>query len=119
MYNPYQMNFNQQPMFLNDDRIPRVNGENGARALEIRPNGEKIALDINLPILWLITADSAGYKSISAYDIKPHKIETIDNYSDLEKRIKILEEKLSEPCITSIKQDEQLNTSVKNGTIID
>lgn len=112
MYNPYPFNnFSSQPFvptFPTDDKIPRVNGENGARALELRPNGEKIALDINEPLLWLITADSAGYKTISAFDIKPHKADAVPmtDYSELEKRIKKIEEKIYESDSTDTATNE-------------
>lgn len=53
--------------------VIRVNGENGARAYQLAPNSSILLLDETAPIIWLAQTDGAGYKTLSAYDITPHK----------------------------------------------
>ena len=49
----------------------KVNGYNGAISLRLGPNSSALALDMNDPILWVITSDSAGYKTVTDFDITP------------------------------------------------
>ena len=89
--NPYGQQFMptvQQPA----QQVVRVSGENGARAYQLPPNSSALLLDETGVIIWLVTSDGAGYKTVSAYDIQPHKTETAREYSDLESRVKKLEE---------------------------
>lgn len=79
--NPYGNygNFNQnQPvvqnnMYTQKYSIVRVNGENGARSLQMSPNSELLALDTNASIVWLAQTDGAGYLSVTPFDISPHQ----------------------------------------------
>lgn len=93
-FNPY--GFMQQPQPVQPQQPPqqvvRVNGENGARAYGIGANSSALLLDESGTMVWLITSDGAGYKSVSAYDIVPHKAESSPDYGSLETRIKRLEE---------------------------
>ena len=89
--NPYGQQFMptvQQPA----QQVVRVSGENGARAYQLPPNSSALLLDETGVMIWLVTSDGAGYKTVSAYDIQPHKTETAREYSDLESRVKKLEE---------------------------
>ena len=72
--------------------MTRVNGENGARAYQIGPNSSALLLDESGVMVWLVTTDGAGYKTVGAYDIVPHKVAQTAEYGDLESRIKRLEE---------------------------
>ena len=54
-------------------QVIRVNGENGARAFQIGPNSSALLLDESGTMVWLVTSDGAGYRTVSAYDIAPHK----------------------------------------------
>lgn len=83
-YPQYQQQAQQQ--------VVRVNGENGARAYQIGPNSSAMLLDESGTIVWLVTTDGAGYKTVGAYDITPHQQPLPAEYSDLETRIKRLEE---------------------------
>ena len=83
----------QQPvMTAAAQQVVRVNGENGARAYQIGPNSSAILLDESGLMVWLITSDGAGYKTVQAYDITPHKTAPAPDYGGLEDRIKRLEE---------------------------
>ena len=93
-FNPY--GFMQQPQPVQPQQPPqqvvRVNGENGARAYGIGANSSALLLDETGTMVWLVTSDGAGYKSVSAYDIVPHKTEPAPDYGSLESRIQKLEE---------------------------
>lgn len=88
-YNPYQL---QQPQQLQPQQeVVKVNGENGARAYSMGANSSALLLDSSGLIVWLVTTDGAGYKSVSAYDITPHQAAPAPDYSSLEQRISRLE----------------------------
>lgn len=75
--------------------IIKVNGENGARAFQMGPNSRMLLLDENDPIVWFVQTDGAGYKTIDAYDIVPHKVMPQIDIQSLEARISMLEEQLN------------------------
>ena len=82
----------QVPAQLPPQQVVRVNGENGARSYQIGANSSAILLDESGEIVWLVTSDGAGYKTVSAYDIMPHKAEPTKEYTDLESRVRKLED---------------------------
>lgn len=43
--------------------ILKVSGINGVNALNLAPNTSVLALDETAPIVWLVSADGAGYKT--------------------------------------------------------
>ena len=73
-------------------QVVRVNGENGARAYQIGANSSALLLDESGLMVWLVTSDGAGYKTVQAYDIAPHQAAQAPDYGGLENRIKRLEE---------------------------
>ena len=73
-------------------QVVRVNGENGARAYQMGANSSALLLDESGTMVWLVTSDGAGYKTVSAYDITPHQAEPPKDWTDLENRVKKLEE---------------------------
>ena len=85
--NPYQVQYPQQTK----QEVVKVNGENGARAYQIGANSSALLLDESGLMIWLVTSDGAGYKTVSAYDITPHKTEPQPDYNSLEERITRLE----------------------------
>ena len=93
---PYAGNYGQfqQQMMpaAPQQQVVRVNGENGARAYAIGANSSALLLDESGTMVWLVTSDGAGYKTVAPYDIAPHKAEEPKNWSDLENRVKKLEE---------------------------
>ena len=80
-----------QPM-AQQTQVVRVNGENGAKAYNLGANSSALLLDESGLMVWLVTSDGAGYKSVSAYDIAPHQEAPAPDYGSLENRIKRLEE---------------------------
>ena len=70
-----------------------VTGRAGAEAYQLGPDSSILLLDNTAPIVWLVKSDGAGYKTLSAYDIKPHEEEKpVDHFKELEDRITKLEE---------------------------
>ena len=90
MQQQYQTQQMQQPAV--QQQVVRVNGENGARAYQMGPNSSAMLLDESGLMVWLVTSDGAGYKSVSPYDIAPHQSAPAPDFGSLEERIKRLEE---------------------------
>lgn len=92
-YQPYQTSFQSAQMpFSAQQQVVKVNGENGARAFQMGANSSALLLDESGTIVWLVTSDGAGYKTVSPYDITPHQFAKAPDYSTLESRISRLEE---------------------------
>ena len=92
--NPYGMAPQYQPPVMPAavQQVVRVNGENGARAYQIGANSSAMLLDESGTLVWLVTTDGAGYRTVQAYDITPHRAAAAPDYGSLENRIKRLEE---------------------------
>ena len=93
--NPYGQFMPQQyqiPQTPQQTQVVRVNGENGAKAYSIGANSSALLLDESGLMVWLVTSDGAVYKTVSAYDIKPHEEALAPDYGNLETRIQRLEE---------------------------
>ena len=75
--------------------VVRVNGRGGAEAYAIGPNSSALLLDESGRIVWLVTTDGAGYKTVAPYDISPHQTAPAPDFSSLEDRIKKLEERVN------------------------
>ena len=97
-FNPYGF-MQQQPVPSVQQpvtQVVRVNGENGARSYQIGANSSALLLDESGKMVWLVTSDGAGYKTVSAYDIVPHQEEPKPDYTNLESRIQAVEKRLEE-----------------------
>ena len=95
-FNPYP---NINPAYLSNvnnnihsNQIIKVNGRNGAEAYQMPPNSQVLLLDETQPLLWLKQTDGAGYPTLNAYDIEPHKEKPTPDYKTLEDRIARIEE---------------------------
>ena len=88
-FNPFQQPVPVQPA---QQQVVRVNGDNGARAYQMGANSSALLLDESGTMVWLVTSDGAGYKTVNAYDITPHQAEPPKDWTDLENRVKKLEE---------------------------
>lgn len=106
-YGGYNMpNYQQQQMQQPQrQEIIHVNGAQGANAYQMAPNSNVLLLDDTAPIIWLAQTDGAGYKTVTPYDISPHQTQTV-NVSDLEKRIKKLEDMFYEPDSSKTEQSK-------------
>lgn len=96
MYNPLLNPYlaQQQPQQPRRE-VVKVNGENGARAFPMGANSSALLLDENGVLVWLVTTDGAGYKSVAAFDITPHQAAPDPDFGSLEARITRLEEKVN------------------------
>lgn len=75
--------------------VVKVNGEPGAWAYPMGPNSSALLLDVSGQIVWAVTTDGAGYKTVAPYDIAPHQEATTPDFGSLEARIARLEEKIN------------------------
>ena len=94
MINPYltpQGQYAQQPR----QEVVKVNGENGARAFPLGANSSAMLLDTSGTLVWLVTSDGAGYKTVTPFDITPHQEAPAPDFGSLEARITRLEEKIN------------------------
>ena len=96
---PYLPSYGPQtPMYqsyLPQTQVTKVSGENGARAFQMGANSSALLLDETGTIVWLVTTDGAGYKTVSPYDISPHKTQTQPDFTSLEARVMRLEEMIN------------------------
>ena len=82
----------QASVQMPQQQVVRVSGENGARAYQIGANSSAMLLDESGTLVWLVTTDGAGYKTVTPYDITPHQAAQAPDFGSLENRIKRLEE---------------------------
>ena len=109
-YNP-QMYSPQTPLYQSNQQqtqVIKVNGENGARAYQMGANSSALLLDESGTMVWLVTSDGAGYKTVTPYDISPHQTQPVPDFSSLEARISRLEETINATNTTDF-------TAVKRG----
>ena len=97
--NPYMNPYNTQPqgfqqnyMQIPQRQVDMVNGRNGAMQYPMGPNQKAWILDESGLISWLIQTDSACYRTVTPYDVKPHEDAPAPDYGSLETRITKLEE---------------------------
>lgn len=95
--------------------VLKVSGINGVNALNLAPNTSVLALDETAPILWFVSADGAGYKTPTPYDITPHK-EAEQVQTNLEERVKRLEDIINEQSNTKSNSNTKRNKSADDST---
>lgn len=96
-FNPYGfMQQNPAPQMQPPVQVTRVNGENGAKAYNMGANSSALLLDESGLLVWLVTTDGAGYKTVSAYDITPHQATPAPDIGSFENRLQTVEKKLEE-----------------------
>ena len=95
--NPYlPQTANPYPsMYLPQMQVVMVNGKGGAEAYQIGANSSALLLDESGLLVWLVKTDGAGYKTVTAYDIKPHEEAPAPDFASLEERIKKLEDAIN------------------------
>ena len=81
-----------QPAAVPQQQVVKVNGEGGANAYAMGPNSSALLLDTSGTMIWAVTTDGAGYKTVVPYDISPHQNREQIAVKSLEDRIKRLEE---------------------------
>lgn len=94
-YNPIQPQAN--PYLVPQQTGPRmevvrVNGRGGADAFRMGPNSSALLLDESGMMIWAVSTDGAGYKTIVPYDVTLHQDAPPPDFNSLETRLKRLEE---------------------------
>lgn len=121
MYNPQQPYFGQpqfnmmnQPQYSNNTprrtEIIHVNGENGARTLQMLPNSQALLLDDTAPLVWLAQTDGAGYKTLTPYSITPYQPEPEIDLKDIDNRLRKIEEVIRNAKSNTSGPDKKSNT---------
>ena len=103
MYNSFSYPYGFQPQRT---EVVRVNGRGGAESFAMGPNSSALLLDESGTLVWLATTDGAGYKTVSPYDITPHKQAPVPDYAGLEERIKKLEDMIHATADTTAAKQE-------------
>lgn len=80
---------------LMQQRIPTVNGREGAEAYRLGPDSNVILLDQSGKLIWIVATDSAGYRSIQGYNITPYTPPAPPDFNLLMNRMSRMEEMLS------------------------
>ena len=101
-YNPYGFPQNLQqnlPQAIqNQMQIPKVHGREGANAFPMGPNSSALAMDDGASIVWMMVTDSAGYKTVTPFDVTPHeetKPATTNDLKSLLDTMKSFDERLT------------------------
>ena len=110
--NPYQANSFQNNAYLNmlqqygqpiKTDVIRVNGRNGAEAINLAPNSSIFLADnTNQDRIWLCITDGAGYKTVRA--IRGIFEDTEESTVTLEERISRLEKAIEEINSRNVKR---------------
>ncbi len=75
-FNPYMnpyLNPYQYQAQKHEQNVVRVSGYEGAKNYAMGPNSSVFLLDESGILIWCVTTDGAGYKTIHPYDISPHQ----------------------------------------------
>lgn len=95
--------------------VVKVNGEPGARAYPMGPNSSALLLDVSGQIVWAVTTDGAGYKTVAPYDITPHQDAPAPDFGSLEARIARLEERVNGSTNTGDPANAQRSSEPADG----
>lgn len=119
MFNQFQQypqmpQYNQFPQMrqygIQRQEVTRVNGKGGADAYQLMPNSSALLLDETAPIVWLVTTDGAGYKSVQPYEIKPYTPKAPADANSLEERIARLEARIyAQPDVAAVGANKSAN----------
>lgn len=124
-YNPYYYSgtpFNNMPYALGNQiqlpaptmEIPKVNGEESARAFNIGPNSSVILMDNDKPLIWVVVTDASGFKTVTPFTITPYTPEQPVSAADLKgemagicDRLNRLEERMDDYAKSDTKSSYQ------------
>lgn len=99
--------------------VVTVNGRQGAQLYQIGVNSSAFLLDVSGKILWLVTTDGAGYKTVQPYDITPHQDPPSPEFEALATRMSRLEDMINGLCNATERAtsgDTANTTTIKSGT---
>ena len=99
MPSPYGMNININPanqMFLPRVTVREVEGEQGARNVQMGPNSSEVFIDKTANRVWLVvTDDKCNKTSVSGFTIAPYVPEPEPDMHDIMRRLAKIEEALN------------------------
>ena len=84
--------------------IQRVNGEESAKAYPIGPNSSVLLLDVNDPLVWVVTTDASGFKTVTPYTITPYQPEKPISADDIRNQMEKINSRLD-------RLEERMNTN--------
>ena len=120
MFNPYVTNMFPYPSNSpNSVEIPHVNGIESARNYPLPTNSSALVLDNNAPIVYMITTDSSGFKTIKPYAISEYKPEPEVDVRSLLDRITAIERRLDNEPNTKSNESEQNHPTSRSSKVID
>ena len=88
-YNPY--GYNMAPRY----RADPIHGSNAAWQFPMGPNSEIYLPDADEDIIWWIRTDATGQRTVTPFDVTPHKESEPINMDDIMARLSALEEKVN------------------------
>lgn len=129
-FNPYNYTpFNNLPYAVSQAQlpaptmeIPKVNGEESARAFSIGPNSSVILMDNDKPLIWVVVTDASGFKTVTPFVISPYTPEQPVNAETLKGEMDSICDrlnKLEERMNGYAQSDTKSSGKVKSGNGID
>lgn len=98
MYNPYANPYMptavQEYMPAPRMEIQRVTGEESAKKYPIGPNSSVILLDTDNPLIWVVTTDASGFKTVTPFAITPYEPEKPVSTDDLRNQLSMLTDRI-------------------------
>lgn len=79
-------------------------GEESARAFQMGPNSSVILLDANNPLIWFVSTDSSGYKTVKPFTITPYEPEKPVSQDDIKDQFSVINSRLD-------KLEERMNAN--------
>ena len=90
--------------------IIKVNGKNGAEALQLAPNSSVFVADeTKADRIWLCMTDGAGFKTVRAIHATFEDVEEKTAIATIEERLKKLEEKVYDQLNTRSAEHESIS----------
>ena len=104
---PFMQNYFPAPQM----EIQRVNGEESAKAFPIGPNSSVMLLDSDNPLIWVVTTDASGYKTVTGFNITPYIPKQPVTTSDIKDELSAIVKRLD-----SIEERMNKNVQSNNGS---
>lgn len=75
--------------------IQKVSGEESAYAFPMGPNSSAILLDVNNPLIWIVTTDASAFKTVTPFTITKYEPEKPVNTEDLKAELAQVNDRLA------------------------
>ena len=114
---PYYGQSPQQPNILPPMQVLTANGKASIDALKMSPNSSVFIADNTAPIIWKCVSDGIGNVTAEAFDVFPHKDESVVKQentdaliADIDNRLKKLEENYEKSTAKRNTSESQYST---------